>query len=248
MSDPAGHPARGGAPRPTRLVLVTGTATEVGKTWVSCRLAEHLTLLAGAPARPPASQPARPPGGPAVVARKPAQSFEPGDPDAGVTDAHLLAAATGDRPDAVTPPHRWYPVPMAPPMAATSLARPEVRLADLLAELTWPGGTEVGLLETAGGVRSPLAVDGDAVVLAARVRPDVVVLVADAGLGTIGAVRSGVDALVPHRVVVHLNRFDPGHTLHAANLEWLVQQDRLTVTTDVATLADRITGRRDLSR
>ncbi len=97
-------------------------------------------------------------------------------------------------------------------------------------------------------MRSPLAVDGDAVVLAARVRPDVVVLVADAGLGTIGAVRSGVDALVPHRVVVHLNRFDPGHTLHAANLEWLVQQDRLTVTTDVATLADRITGRRDLSR
>ena len=53
-------------------------------------------------------------------------------------------------------------------------------------------------METAGGVRSPLAGDdGDAVALAGSLMPDVVVLVADAGLGTINAVRLTVAALDP---------------------------------------------------
>ena len=50
-------------------------------------------------------------------------------------------------------------------------------------------------METAGGVRSPQADDGDAVDLVRLLAPDLVVLVADAGLGTINAVRLCVDAL-----------------------------------------------------
>lgn len=211
--------------RPASLVLVVGTATEIGKTWVTCRLTEHLRAT-----------------GAVVAARKPAQSFAPGDEVAGVTDAQLLAAATGAEPEAVTPRHRWYPVPMAPPMAADVLGHRPLHLRDLIDELRWPPDVEVGLLETAGAVRSPLAVDGDAVVLAARTRPDLVLLVADAGLGTIGSVRSAADALAGHRLVVLLNRYDDEDDLHRRNVSWLRVRDRFDVCTTVASVADRVQG------
>ena len=90
-------------------------------------------------------------------------------------------------------------------------------------------GGGVGLVEAAGGLRSPLASDGDTVALAAALRPDVVVVVADAGLGTINAVRLSAGGSTPHPVVVALNRFgdDP---LHTRNLAWL-RADGLTVVT-----------------
>ncbi len=56
---------------------------------------------------------------------------------------------------------------------------------------------DVGLVETAGGMRSPLAADGDCLAFCAALAPDVIVLVADAGLGTINAVRLTLDALGP---------------------------------------------------
>ncbi len=61
----------------------------------------------------------------------------------------------------------------------------------------------MGLVETAGGVRSPLAADGDCLDYCAALDPDVVVLVADAGLGTINAVRLTLDALAPARRSSH---------------------------------------------
>jgi len=91
--------------RPGRLVVVTGTGTEVGKTWVSAavlRLARAQGL--------------------SVAARKPAQSFAP-DQGPDQRDAYLLAAATGEPADVVCRPERSYPVPMAPPMAAEALGR-----------------------------------------------------------------------------------------------------------------------------
>ena len=49
------------------------------------------------------------------------------------------------------------------------------------------------------------------------------VLVADAGLGTINAVLLSRDAFraVGHEVVVVLNRFDEGDDLHRRNAAWL---------------------------
>jgi dethiobiotin synthetase len=204
-------------PRPERLILVAGTGTEVGKTWVGAHLAEALRKS-----------------GRNVAARKPAQSFEPGDEP---TDAEVLAAATGEAPETVCPRHRWYEVAMAPPMAADALGRPPIAIAELAGEIDFPAGVDVGLVETAGGVRSPIAHDGDTVTLMALLQPDAVVLVADAGLGTINAVLLSFAALAPVPVHVILNRFDRGDPLHIANRQWLSERFGLHVVIAVDELA-----------
>jgi dethiobiotin synthetase len=196
--------------RPRRLVLVVGTGTEVGKTWVSARVLAALRQA-----------------GVTVAARKPAQSFDRED-DPSTLDAAILGAATGESPETVCPRHRWYEVAMAPPMAAARLGRPEFSVADLVGELSWPADTDVGLVETAGGVRSPQADDGDAVDLCSALAPDVVLLVADAGLGTINAIRLTVGVL-PENVTVLLNRFDASNEVHALNRQWLLERDGLSV-------------------
>jgi dethiobiotin synthetase len=194
--------------RPTRLVVVAGTGTEVGKTWVSVELLRALRAR-----------------GVGVAARKPAQSFEPGD----VTDADLLGAASGEDPTTVCPPARWYPVAMAPPIAAEELGTPAFTVAELADGIHWPSGpTTFGLVETAGGVRSPQASDGDVTDLVDRLAPDLVVLVADAGLGTINAVRSSIDALGGD-VLVALNRYDGSEKVHRTNRDWLVDRDGFSV-------------------
>jgi dethiobiotin synthetase len=217
-------------------VLVTGTGTEVGKTWVAVRVVQGLRAA-----------------GVAVAVRKPAQSFGPGD-DPATTDAAVLGAASGEDPHLVCPPARWYAEAMAPPMAAEALGRPPFMLSDLVTGIAWPaawvrGGPTVGIVETIGGVRSPLAHDGDTTGLVRLLAPDAVVLVADAGLGTINAVRMSVDALAgagARAPVVVLNRTRPGDDLHRRNLEWLRDRDGMDV---VATpggegaLVRRIVGR-----
>ena len=212
------------ANRPERLVLVAGTGTEVGKTWVACRLARALRRR-----------------GLIVAARKPAQSYDPAD-DLADSDAALLAHATGDHPAVVCPQHRWYPAAMAPPMAAEALGRPPFTVADLVGELAWPPAVGVGLVEAAGGVRSPIAADGDGVALAAALHPEHVVLVADAGLGTINGVRLAIAALASWPVIVVLNRYDPADDLHARNLEWLAGRDGLDVVTDPDALVAPVVG------
>lgn len=205
------------AERPRHLLVIAGTGTEVGKTWVAARLAQ-------------AARDA----GLTVAARKPVQSFEPGT---GPTDAEVLAAATGEPAEDVCPPHRRYELAVAPFMAAARLGRPSFTLADLGAELRWPAGTDLGLLEPAGGVRSPMSADGaDTVDLLEAVRPDGVALVADAGLGTINAVRLSLDALGAWPVTVVLNRYDDSDELHRDNRTWLERHLTAAVVTDATAL------------
>ena len=64
------------ASRPQCLVLVVGTATEIGKTWTGVQVLAALRK-----------------GATTVAARKPAQSFDPSE--TGPTDAEALAAAMG---------------------------------------------------------------------------------------------------------------------------------------------------------
>jgi dethiobiotin synthetase len=200
--------------RPRRVVAVVGTSTDIGKTWLAARI---LTDLRAA--------------GLQVAARKPAQSFDPAD-DPTSLDAAVLGAATGETADVVCPRHRWYEIPMAPPMAADALGRPPFSIEDLTSEVLWPvEAVDIGLVETAGGVRSPLAADGDCLDFCAALAPDLIVLVADAGLGTINAVRLNAKAMAPLGLptAVVLNRFDPASDLHRRNLEWLRGRDGFRV-------------------
>jgi dethiobiotin synthetase len=171
-----------------------------------------------------------------VRGRKPVQSFamdEVAGLDPKTTDAHLLAAATDDSPFAVCPPQRWYERPMAPPMASDVLGRAAFGLADLLRELDWCGAVDLGLVETVGGVRSPMTHDADSVAYVRALTPDAVVLVADAGLGTINAVRLASGALSGLPFTVLLNRYDDTDDLHRRNRAWLAEHDGLAVVVDV---------------
>ena len=200
--------------RPARLGFITATGTEVGKTWVGA------ALLRAAVAD-----------GLTVAARKPAQSFDPQSCEP--LDSAVLAAAAGSEEAEVCPAHRWYPTPLAPPMAAAELGLPPVAIADLIAELRWPPQADLGIVEGAGGLRSPLAADGDNLDFARALQPDAVILVADAGLGTINQIRLNASALVGRPMIVFLNRFDSGDRLHVLNRDWLVERDRLVVATTI---------------
>ncbi|HZP27852.1 MAG TPA: AAA family ATPase [Acidimicrobiia bacterium] len=211
----------GPARRPARLVVVTGTGTGVGKTWWTAAAASALRER-----------------GVRVAARKPVQSYAPGD---GPTDADVLAAATGSEPEAVCPRNRWYQVAMAPPMAADALGRPPFAVVDLCRETVWPDAIEIGFVEGAGGPRSPLAADGDTVDLAAALAADAIVLVADAGLGTVNAVRLAMGVLAPVApVTVVLNRYDGADELHRRNRAWLAERDGFTVVDTVDGLLGRL--------
>lgn len=211
--------------RPRRLVMAVGTATEVGKTWVGGQVLGRLRA-----------------NGVTIAARKPAQSAEADDP--GPSDAQVLAAASGEPTAAVCPTQRTYTVAMAPPMAADALGLAPPTLADLLAELRWPDEpVDIGWVETVGGVLSPIAVDADAVDLADALRPGLVVLVADAGLGTVNAVRLTLAALTGHRTVTFLNRYDGTVDLHRRNRAWLRDRCGIDAITDLDELADRVQNR-----
>ena len=206
--------------RPERLVVVLGTGTSVGKTWAAAQVLAALKA-----------------GGTSVAARKPVQSFAPCDPE---TDADVLGLATGEPPEVICPRRRWYAMAMAPPIAAAFLGIQPPPLDDLLAELEWPADpVDVGIVETVGGPRSPLAADADSAALAAALGADLAVLVAHAGLGAINAVRLSASA-APGPLVVFLNRFD-GTDLHDRNLRWL-QADGFDVVTRVPDLARRVAG------
>lgn len=199
--------------RPGTVVAVVGTGTDVGKTWVGAQL---LRAWVGA--------------GLVVAARKVAQSHAAAEV---VTDAAVLGAASGERPEAVCPPTLSFPVPMAPPMAADVLGRPRPLLADLVEGLRWPDRRAgAGLVETVGGLRSPQAHDADAVDVLRSLAPDRVVLVAAAGLGAVHAVRCAVDGLGAAGMTaaaVVLDRHDPGDDCHRRTAAWLVDDDRLPV-------------------
>lgn len=214
--------------RPERLWVVTGTGTGVGKTHVAAELAR------AAVAR-----------GMTVAARKPVQSHDPAD--GAPLDAEVLAAATGEATAEVCRPERTYGRAVAPPMAAALLGRPPILIDELVEELEWPDApADLGLVEGAGGSRSPLAEDGDTLTLARRCSADRVVLVADAGLGTIHAVRAAVDGIgadqwaAAPRLTVVLNRYDPLDELHRRNLSWLVDRDGLDVVSRTVELLERV--------
>jgi dethiobiotin synthetase len=209
-------------------VLLTGTETEVGKTWWGRATIDALRT-----------------DGTVVAARKTAQSYAP--EELGSTDAEILGRASGEPAEMVCPRHRWYAVPMAPPMAADVLGLPPFTIDELIAELApVPADCEVTIVEGAGGPRSPIAADGDSVHLGRALEVDTVVLVAPAGLGTINAVRLSAAALrselAAATLLVALNRFDGDDVLHRRNHGWLASEG-FDLVTSPAELADALRER-----
>jgi dethiobiotin synthetase len=210
--------------RPTLVAVITGTGTGVGKTFVAAGLLAELRRR-----------------GLAVAARKPAQSYSPGE----LTDAEVLARATDDAAERVCSTDRCYPVPLAPPMAAEALGRRPPEIRDLAGEVNrgWPvQGVDFGVVEGAGGAASPLAIDGDTADLARLIEADLAIVVGEPRLGIINSARLTRLALHPISVAVHLNRFDPCADLHRRNRDWLAGQDGFEVTTTLDGLADLVTA------
>jgi dethiobiotin synthetase len=207
------------AARPRTLVFVAGTATDIGKTWWTAAVARELRAS-----------------GVHVAARKPVQSGDPG----ATTDAQVLAEATGEAPDTVCPPVRTLPLAWAPPMAARELGLPSFSTADLAGGIDWPARIDVGLVEGVGGPRSPISADGDNVALAHAIAPDLVVLVGEASLGTINAVRLAASALADFPLLVALNRFRDDDPLHVRNVEHLTTVDGFDLVTTPRSLSDRL--------
>jgi dethiobiotin synthetase len=195
---------------PDSTIVVTGTDTEVGKTWLTVELALALRQRDVA-----------------VSIRKPVQSFDSTDR---TTDADILAEASGEDPIVVCPGHRRYALAMAPPMAADAIGSPPFKVDELVQELDLPGAG-VTLVEGVGGARSPLAHDGDTIDLARLLEADAVVVVAHSGLGTLNSVRLVADALEDLNTFVYLNRFNRADALHAANRAWLTDVDGFDVST-----------------
>ncbi|HEY3834434.1 MAG TPA: dethiobiotin synthase [Acidimicrobiia bacterium] len=206
------------------LIVVTGTGTDVGKTYVT---AATIEALRGASAQ--------------VQAWKPVQSYT--RDELGNTDAEVLARASGQSPYDVCARHRWLALAMAPPIANAALDGPPFTIETLAKEYRPEPTCDFVFVEGAGGVRSPIADDGDTLALCEALDPDAVVVVAHSRLGTINDTRLTVGALARWPVVVVLNRYDESDHVQRANLLWLRARDGFDVVLDGAELALTLTRR-----
>jgi dethiobiotin synthetase len=178
-------------------VVVVGSHTDVGKTFVSCALVRALVAR-----------------GIAVTPRKPVLTGVGHDDEAlADSDAGRLLAATGRRFDRASidevAPLR-FALPQAPDAAARAEGR-RLRLADVVAAAAAPEDAYV-LIETAGGVMSPVADDGLVVDVAAALGLPCV-LVVGAYLGGISHGLSAHAVLLQRGLVVAavvVNRADGG--------------------------------------
>ena len=176
-----------------------------------------------------------------MQAWKPVQSYT--RDDLGDTDAEVLARAIGRSPYDVCPRHRWLALAMAPPIANAALEGPPFTIATLVHEFRREPAADFVFVEGAGGVRSPLADDGDTLSLCEALDPDAVVVVAHPRLGTINEVRLTAGALARWPVLVFLNRYDERDAVQRANLLWLQARDGFEVVTEADALAVALTRR-----
>ena len=163
----AGRGARRASDRVT-LILVTGTGTEVGKTYVTAALARARRPRPASPCSRsiPPTRPPTPTSSPPRPARPPSGSVR----------------ATGGLRSRWR--RRWRPTRSASPQSTSQIS------------CTSSAFRRRGSHSSkAGGLLSPLAHDGDTHDLIDACEPDAVVLVADAGLGTINLVRLCVEAV-----------------------------------------------------
>ncbi len=183
------------------IILVTAENTGVGKTFVSCALIKALRLR-----------------GHLVGARKPLESYEPGE----TTDSQLLALESSDNIDFVTNPQWRYDLPMAPPMAGNVLSRYIPSTEEVMKYLdSCEEDRCMTIVEGVGGPYSPLTRDGNTLSLIEVIRPKIVLLIIRSGLGAINATLLCLKSLRNEKVVVYFNYYDPSDIIHKTNIEFL---------------------------
>ncbi len=157
-----------------KYVVVTGTGTGVGKTWLSCALAKELAKS-----------------GKRVVAIKPVETGAHN----GARDGELLAASTGQ-----AEPKRALVRLRDPLTPALAAEREGVSLDfdELVGRVVKAAeGYDHAVVEGAGGVLSPITYDADATTLALGLGASTaVILVASDALGTLSAVHTAVQCLM----------------------------------------------------
>jgi dethiobiotin synthetase len=165
----------------TTRIIVLGTGTGVGKTWITLALTRALREL-----------------GVSVVALKPVETgVAPGTP----SDASLLAGASSHAP---APAPFTFPDPVSPHLAARRVGR-AIDVATIR-EYVAEHGTDVTsrvtsflLIESAGGVLSPLAPELTNADLALALEPAIWVLVAPDSLGVLHDVSATLAALASRK-------------------------------------------------
>ncbi len=180
---------------PTRGLFVTGTDTEVGKTWVSTRILRFLhafSIRNGAHDEREKNRPGNFQGAPPLRARKPvASGAMHKDGHLLSEDTRLLSEATGEPPQQVT---RFQLARPISPARAAREAGLDTALPQLLEACKTPPGSWT-LVEGAGGFLSPLGSDNtlNADLAAALGLP--VLLVAGLKLGCINHILLTLEAL-----------------------------------------------------
>jgi len=192
-------------------VFVTGVGTEVGKTWMTSQLINQLKN-----------------DGYKVKAKKPLQSFEPDDFKKNKTDGQLLAAETGQYLDEVV--LSSFELAMAPPMAAKKLSLPIADTQKILQFCKdFSEEPDICFIEGAGGLLSPLTLDGDNLEFLKLLRPNLVIAVAISGLGVINLVKMTAGYLSEFQVAFFLNYYDSISEVHKESFEWLTRVENLNV-------------------
>lgn len=151
--------------------FITGTDTNVGKTYVTSGLARRAVAL-----------------GQKVFAFKPIETgCEPGPDSLVGLDQEALAAAAGNWQTGPARGLYRFPLPAAPSVAAVDAGAPPVDLALIVStarSVATAAAVDLTLVEGAGGWRVPVTDEADMGALAKALALPVVV-VARAGLGTI---------------------------------------------------------------
>ncbi len=153
-------------------IVVLGTGTELGKTHASIALTSALASM-----------------GISVVALKPIETGVPAKPTEASTDFGSLAAFSSY--PARLPPYA-FPEPVSPHLAARH-ANVSIEF-DTILEWVQAHSARCVLIETAGGVLSPLSKSQTNLDLARALKPDLVLLVAPDRLGVLHDVTAALHA------------------------------------------------------
>lgn len=199
------------SPHGPRIIVIAGTDRGVGKTWLTCALGRALVA-----------------GGVSVVAIKAVEGgcdAHPADDEDGVR----LACATGQAMPRRALRRYAAPLPVVT-ASETGSATDLVRLTAEIVKLGW--GTDVVLVEGAGGLLEPLAGDWNATDIA-RALAARVVLVASDSIGTLNHTLLALGAV--HRAGLELagvalappHQRDRSTGLNAATLRRLAGVDRV---------------------